>query len=864
MERLQAKLVNPDYRLVTIAGQGGIGKSRLALAIAERLQGRFQHGIWFVSLAGLAAAETAEQEAAALENQIAAATGSALGITFATAQEPKTQLLNYLRDKSCLLILDNFEELLAGAHLIIEILTNAPGTAVLVTTREPLNFQAEYLVRLEGMPVPDEGSEATVAAYDSLKLFAERAERASGRTFLTGSLLPEVAQICRFVGGVPLAIELAASWTRRLAPAEIMATLVASDDALTTTMPDVPPRHRTLRTVFENSWRLLSGDEQTALAQLSVFRGRFSLAAAEAVAQTGRNVLLALVDKSLVQRSADGYLALHDLLCRFAAAKVAGRSLDEDALKGRHASYYLSFVADQAQPLNGSAPRSALRLMQAEVDNVHRAWRWAAAGPHDTHLAQSLEGMASYWGYVGLYREGEKALAEAVARVQALLALDDSAAAEERQVLLARLYAERAYLLYELTRYDESAEVARAALALAQAAGSVDSEASAYLRQGQAFWGQGQYSQARSEFERALARAQTLDSPSLEATILRNLAAAVWRQGDVAQARAYCQAALPRHRRTGDVRGESKTKYMLGIISQNESNYDEAARICTAVLGVARETGDRRMELAAHSMLGLIASYQGELDKALAHFEQDLRLGREMGAFWSQAVTLSNVGDLKVRLGDYAGAQAAYQQALNLRQQHGASPALESNVLSYLGLLAHFSGDHEAGVNHCRRALQLAQEIDVPREQGFALLFLAHNLAALGAVDEAETRYQEARLRWESLGDHSRVMEAVAGLARIALARANVDEARAHVDVILAHLESGNVEGADDPLRVYLTCYQVLQATADPQAAAILRAASRRLQERAARIGDASQRRSFLENVPAHRELRRLALQPEK
>lgn len=859
LARLQEKLLAPGYRLVTIAGEGGVGKTRLALAVAGPIRPHFPDGSWFVSLAGLEALETNDQNGDAVENQIATAAGAALGITFATAQAPRTQLLNYLRHKNCLLILDNFEELLAGAPLVMDILTHAPAVAVLVTSREPLNFQAEYLIRLEGMPVPEEDSAAELAAFDSLALFAERAERASGRPFPAEASLPQVAQICRFVGGLPLAIELAASWTRRLTPAEILAALVESDDVLTTTMPDVPARHRTLQTVFENSWRLLSADEQTTLARLSVFRGRFSAEAATAVTQTAPAVLSSLVDKSLIQRSADGYLALHNLLCRFAAAKLAAMALDAHAIKCRHATYYLAFMAEQAQPLNGRQPHVALRRVQAEVDNVRQAWNWATADLDCVILAESLEGMASYWGYVGLYREGERALAQAAAGVQALLDSGEDAQTQERQRLLARLHAERAYLLYELTRHDETEQAARTALALAQAAGAADIEATAYLRLGQALWGRAQYGQARDQFEQALALLQKLNLPSLEATILRNLAAAVWRQGDLAQARDHCQAALAHHRQIGDARGEAKTNYMLGIITQNESNYREAGQICEDVLEVARATGDRRMELAAHSMLGLIASYRGELDKALAHFEQDLRLGREMGSLWSQAVTTSNLGDLKLRLGDYAGAETCYRQALDLHRQHGASPALESNVLAYLGLLAHFQGDHQVGIRHCRRALELAQELDIPREQGFAHIFLAHNLAGTGMLTEAESAYRAARSTWESLGDHSRAMEAVAGLARVALGRDNLDEALAHVETILAHLENSNLEGADDPVRVYLACYDVLQAAADPRAPAILDAAGHLLQERAAKIGDPNLRLSFLENIPSHRQLRRLA-----
>ena len=307
------------------------------------------------------------------------------------------------------------------------------------------------------------------------------------------------------------------------------------------------------------------------------------------------------------------------------------------------------------------------------------------------------------------------------------------------------------------------------------------------------------------------------------------------------------------------MRGEARAQYMLAIIAQNQSHYDEARQICEACLRTAGETGDVRIELGAHSLLGLVASLQWRMDEALSHMERDLQLCREMGAHWSQAVALSNLGDLRLRLGDYAAARACYDQALQIQQRYVSSPVLEGNVRAYLGLLAHFQGEHPAGEAECRRALELAREAKVPREEAFALLFLAHNLAGRGALDEAAATYREAVQTWERLGDTSRMMEGLAGLVRVTLAREEMADARPVASRILEHLaQHPQLEGADDALRVYLTCYRYLKANADPRAATLLLQQARQLlQSRAAKITDPALRQSFLRNIPSHREVLR-------
>jgi predicted ATPase/Tfp pilus assembly protein PilF len=792
-------------------------------------------------------------EAGSLESRLVVACGAALGLNFATAQEPRVQLLNYLRHKNCLLIIDNFESILPAAPFLINILDSAPQITLLVTTRLPLNLQAEYLYRLPGMSVPAEALPQDIAAYDSLLLFQERAERAAGRPIPVDRELPHIVQICRSVEGLPLGIELAASWMRWHTPGEIVTLLqenLEAGDLVTQTPGDLPPRHHSLRTVFDHSWQLLQPEARRVLAQLSQFRGPFSAEAGLFVTQSTRAELAALVDSSLLQRSLEGYYQLHGLVRRFAAGKLVELDLDSLLLHERLMTYYMAFAGDLSPALNGENPRAALQRVQAELDNVLYAWQLATAAPHPSQLARGLSGMVDYWGIRGLFRQAQDALAQTLHRLQ-------EAAPDATAELMARLLVEYAGMLFEVGNYDQAKQAAQQGIALAEQAHLAHVVPGAHLALGRAHWGQGQFENAREHLEHALQAVREAGDAALEAVILRNLAAVSWRGGNLSSARALCEEAQSLNRRLRNVRNESKDLLLLGIIADNEHRHDEAHATFERVLQLGQQSGDRRVIVSAYAEIGLTASHQGRLDRALHYLQMNLAMVRETGSFWHEGVTLSNLGDLRLKLGDFAGAESAYRGALDLARQAN-SLVLESNILSFWSLLDHFRECYDAGIDRARQSLQLAQQIDVPRETAFARQFLAHNLLASGDPEAAREHYQEARPIWLSLQDRARALESLTGLARVARARG--DEAAVHeqVGALYNHLQNGDLQGADDPARVYLTCYEHFAAHGDPRARSILRLAASYLQERAAQISNAALRHAFLENIPSNPYLRRL------
>jgi DNA-binding SARP family transcriptional activator len=323
LEKLGSLLLDPAYRLITLMGEGGMGKTRLATAAAGRLGGHFADGAYFVALEAVGQAETGTAgDRAQLRHELATAMARAFGWQVGAEDAALANLLEQMRSKELLLILDSFEHLLPAADFVTTLLREVPRLTLLITSRERLNFRSEYALWVGGLSVPSHDRDRAAANYSSVQLFVEHADRTPGGFTLTPENLAYVVHICRLVEGLPLGIELAASWVGPMDPAQIADAIQQDSDFLVTTMRDVPARHRSMRAVFETSWRLLSPTEQMHLAQLGSFRGEFTVAAAAGSFGINHETLRRLCDKSLLRQVEPTVYRMHRLLSQFAAEKA--------------------------------------------------------------------------------------------------------------------------------------------------------------------------------------------------------------------------------------------------------------------------------------------------------------------------------------------------------------------------------------------------------------------------------------------------------------------------------------------------------------------------------------------------------------
>jgi predicted ATPase/DNA-binding CsgD family transcriptional regulator len=375
LTEIAALLSDPACRLLTLTGPGGIGKTRLALQAAADQLRSFAHGIYFVSLASVTSPDL-----------IFNAVANALQLSTHPTEQTSTQVIRHLREKHVLLLLDNFEHLHDGVDLLTEILKAAPAVKFLVTSRERLNVLEEWVFALDGLSVPDDKPAEPLENYSAVRLFVQRA-RQTQAGFSLDDNAEAVKTICRGVEGMPLGLELAASWLRAMSCQQIAARMADSLDFLTTPLRNLPERHRSLRAVFEQSWSLLSRDEQTVLPRLSVFRGGFDLEAAEQVTGASLSLLAALMDKSLIRLSENGRYDLHELLRQYAADKL---SADDAILAAdRHLAYFLQLAEQSAAHKFGRGQIAWFDRMQVELDNLRAALAWSL-NSEQTHTGMQL------------------------------------------------------------------------------------------------------------------------------------------------------------------------------------------------------------------------------------------------------------------------------------------------------------------------------------------------------------------------------------------------------------------------------------------------------------------------------------------
>jgi predicted ATPase/class 3 adenylate cyclase len=369
------KLLQPEVRLLTLTGVGGIGKTRICIQVGQRLLDAFPDGVFFVALAPI-------EESSLISSSIL----TAFGIHESTGRLPIDLLTDYLAKKQLLLILDNFEHLIdpGSIRLVLDILEFANGVKILVTSRTRLNVQGEQLFTVSGLETPPEiigaagdNVEKQAQAYTSLELFVERARRIIPNFQLTRENMEAVIRICQFVEGAPLGIELAAVWLEILSPDDIYSEITRSLDFLETNLEDVPQRHRSLRAVFESSWKMLAEDERLVIQKLSVCQGSFTHQAAIQISGATLHALLGLANKSWLEYSSEGRFQLHESLRMYANESLRKNLEVWRAAKDAHSHFFVGFVESQGRELRGKGQINALQAIASEFNsNIRTAFSW--------------------------------------------------------------------------------------------------------------------------------------------------------------------------------------------------------------------------------------------------------------------------------------------------------------------------------------------------------------------------------------------------------------------------------------------------------------------------------------------------------
>jgi len=613
-------LRRPDVRLVTLTGPPGTGKTRLSIEIAQAAAGDFADGLCFVPLAPV------RDEAA-----VFSAMAQALSLPEGRGQSAGETLRRYLAGKRFLLILDNFEQVVAAAPHLTTLLTHAPGLKILISSREWLNCYGEYEFPVPPLAIPDVHHippPEALSGYSAVALFVARAQAVNPAFVLDSTTGPAIARICAWLDGLPLAIEMAAARVRRFSVDQLLQQLTHRLQTLVDGPRNLSPRQQTLRGAIDWSYDLLNEQEKSLLAHASLFVDGTAKALAavwpiEANPATVQNMVYALADKSLLRLTTteeQPRFSMLETLREYGLERLQEMGILPSAQK-QFANYYLQQAEMLAQQLHeGSEQLSTLIEMDRESANFQAALRWAVSAVADETIGlRFCLALYVYWETRGHYSEGGRLMVEALDR------------ATNPSVLRAKVLA-NASLIFRSTGYpDKALALLEEAIALWEKLGDENGLANGLHHLGQHYGMQFDYETAAAQFRRALEIFRRLNKQSAIARVLGSLGLAQLRQGAYDEAEASYRESLEIRQQLGEEHGISHSLHGLAQTARLKGDLDQAEQLLRDSLRLRYQWGHRRHLANTLDSLGELLVEKGSAPDGLRLLGVAMKMWREMG-----------------------------------------------------------------------------------------------------------------------------------------------------------------------------------------------------------------------------------------
>jgi predicted ATPase/DNA-binding SARP family transcriptional activator len=692
---LTGLLLDPNFSLVSILAPGGMGKTRLALELGSRMLKYFPNGVFLVELTAISSS-----------SNIIPAVAEAIGYRFQQdGRSQKQQVLDYLRNKKMLLIVDNFEHLVdGGAEIVTEMLATASRIKILVTSRQRLYQTGETLFTLHGLRVPAVDTSEDASRFAAIELFQQAARRARPDFSLTPENLSQIIRICRLVQGMPLGILLAATWVTVLSTAEIVEEIQRGLDILETEGSDLPERLRSIRAVFDQAWGMMVEAEQQVFMKLAIFRGGFTRKAGQIVAGAGLRQLQSLVNKALLARDADqGRYHIHELLRQYAEEKLHQSGRYHQTSRD-HSHYYLAYLAGQAAPLKGAGQLSTLERIEIEFENIRQGWDTAIDSRAYELLGQALEAIYLFCSLRSRLEDG-KALFDRARQGMApmpgqephpvWLALGGRfySAVDSRSALQERFESS----LASARQRDDQMEAAYCLHTLATLAHYVDQNPP----------------QAIAYYEQCAAIYRRLDESYYLAQTLSKLGEAYQLVGQTGLTRKYVNQAYQLQRDIGDQMGESETLRAMAMTAYQTGDYDAMYDFLDKAFTIQLKTNYVVGQASSNLYIGYMVFMRGEEAAGREQVEKGLAQALDVVDYSTQAWCYAVLGWINGSLGDYVSAEQNLRMAEAIetdpfRQTGAGNPFLKLQINFARSLLASGKGDYKAAKRDLLQPLKLA------------------------------------------------------------------------------------------------------------------------------------------------------------
>lgn len=680
-------LQRPGVSLVTILGPGGMGKTRLSVQVAEVVIEQFRHGVFFVPLAPLSDPD-----------HIVTAISESLRLMFSERQSPKYQLIEYLRNKNMLLVMDNFEHMIEGVDIVSDILKAAPNIKILATSREKLNLRRENIYAIAGMGLPDRDirtatgtlSAELLAEQPAIQLFVQSAQRVRPDFQLDIHNMPYITRICALVEGMPLAIELSAAWVEMLDVEEIAHEIEQNIDFLESDLRDMPDRHRSMRAVFDYSWQLLNDDERRVFTRLSVFRGAFTREAAQRITGASLRMLMALTNKSLMRRDINGRYELHAMLRQYAETELPADERQD--VRAKHMRYYAAMVRNEVQHLKGTRQRQASIAIEAQLQDVRAAWGFAVETADFDAIGEMVEGLNRFFDMLTFFGEGEQAFLEAAHALRPLAETD------AQRLILGRVTGRLGWFTRRVKSSEEARKITLASLELLQELGAEEETAFPLV----------------------------------------TLAALARDNGDHRSAVRFAADSLKLYRASGDRWGIGFTLYQLADSLREMGEDNRASKAFEESRDVCADIGDLNGIAWANIGLGRIATVQEDYDDARDYYKAALSAAQQMGVqSWVLTQTLQLLGWLGWRYTeDFADALRFYEAAHKIVLVYGTRRQVAESLV-YVGMTYAALNNIVQGAPYLHEGVSAALESGYDDLLFLGLVALAYPLTLSPSTDAA-------------------------------------------------------------------------------------------------------------------------------